>query len=179
MTGGGGKCGRVGRRCAVAAGRYRLPAVTTPCIRPKAVCVCWRGDQLLVQPAYDAVKGETFYGLPGGGVEFGERAADAARREMHEELGAALADVTLLGVLENIFTYEGRPGHEITFVFVVRLEDEALYARDEIHATESNGQPFVARWMPLAHFAPGGPPLYPDGLFDLLGAAQSAAERRR
>ena len=31
---------------------------------------------------------------------------DAVRREMMEELGAELADVRLLAVVENIFTYE-------------------------------------------------------------------------
>jgi hypothetical protein len=35
---------------------------------------------------------------------------------------------------------------------------------------ESNGQRFEARWMPLSEFAPGGPPLYPHGLYDLLAA---------
>lgn len=142
----------------------------TGVIRPKAVCVCRRGDDILVGAAFDSMKSETFYGPPGGGVEFGERAADAVRREMMEELGVRLADVALLTVLENIFTYEGRPGHEICFVFEARLDDAALYEVEEIAGIESNGLQFIARWMPLDHFAPGGPPLYPEGLYDLLRA---------
>jgi ADP-ribose pyrophosphatase YjhB (NUDIX family) len=82
----------------------------TNSIRAKAVCVCRRSDCILVGPGLDSVKGEMFYGPLGGGVEFGERAADAIRREMFEELGVQLGDVTLLGVLENIFTYDGAPG---------------------------------------------------------------------
>ncbi|MDF1501641.1 NUDIX hydrolase [Roseisolibacter sp. H3M3-2] len=137
-------------------------------VRPKAVCVCARGDAILVNAATDAVKGETFYGPLGGEIEFGERAADAVVRELREEVGVEVADVRRLGVLENVFTYEGAPGHEIVFVFDARLADPTLYDRAPLLGVESNGVRFEARWMPLATFAPGGPPLYPDGLYALL-----------
>jgi 8-oxo-dGTP pyrophosphatase MutT (NUDIX family) len=137
-------------------------------IRPKAVCTVQRGAEILVSAAHDSVKDETYYGPLGGGIEFGEIAADAVRREMVEELGAELVDVRLLGVLENIFTYEGRPGHEIVFVFLGRFADATLYEHDELRWTESDGTQWVATWMPLEHFAPGGPPLYPTGLYGLL-----------
>lgn len=138
-------------------------------IRPKAVCVCRRGESILVGAGYDAAKVETFYSPPGGGVEFGERAVDAVRRELREELAVEVCDLTLLGVLENIFTYEGQPGHEIVFVFEARFTDAALYEREEFVGVEA-GQPLVARWMPLAQFGPGDPPLYPAGLLALLRA---------
>lgn len=141
-------------------------------IRPKSVCVCRRGDAILVIADHDATKGETFFIPPGGGIEFGERAVDTVRREMREELGADLCDVTLLGVLENIFTYEGQPGHEILFVCEARLVDTSLYEREEINGLEGD-HPFVARWMPLSHFAPGGPPLYPTGLREMLLAREA------
>lgn len=137
-------------------------------IRAKAVCVCRRADCILVGRGVDSVKGQTFYGPLGGGVEFGERAVDAVRREMVEELGVELGDVTLLGVLENIFTYEGEPGHEIVFVFEAGLADATLYDRELIVGEESNGQRFEAQWMPIEHFASGEAPLYPEGLYELL-----------
>lgn len=137
-------------------------------IRPKAVCVVRRGGDILVSGAVDAVKGERFYGPLGGGIEFGEPAADAVRREMIEELGAELAGVRLLGVLENIFTYEGRPGHEIVFVFTGRFADASLYERDELRWTESDATEWRAEWLPLSRFGPGGPPLYPTGLRELI-----------
>lgn len=138
-------------------------------IRPKAVCVVRRDDEILVGDGWDPTKRERFYGPLGGGVEFGERAADAVRREMREELGVELTDVVLLGVLENIFVYDGCPGHEISFVFEARLADESLYARELLEGDEE-GQHFTARWLPVDHFAPGGPPLYPEGLYGLLSA---------
>jgi 8-oxo-dGTP pyrophosphatase MutT (NUDIX family) len=144
--------------------------VTEPRIRPKAVCVCRRGGDILVGRAYDELRQQLFYVPPGGGIEFGERADDAVRREFVEELGAELADVTLLAVLENIYTYDGVPGHEIAFVFEGRLVDAALYERDEIDGVE-NGAAYVACWLPLSHFEAGGPSLYPDGLLALLRGA--------
>ena len=137
-------------------------------VRPKAVCVCRHGDRILVNAAVDAVKREQYYGPLGGEIEFGEYAADAVARELREEIGVAVTDVRLLGVLENVFTYEGAPGHEIVFVFDARLADASLYARATLVGEESNGHTFVAQWLPLETFAPGGPPLHPDGLYALL-----------
>jgi ADP-ribose pyrophosphatase YjhB (NUDIX family) len=137
-------------------------------IRPKAVCVCRRGDEVLVGEGYDRVKQQYFYGPPGGGIEFGERAVDAVQRELLEEIEAELDDVVLLGVVENIFAYEAEPGHEIVFVYEARLRDPALYEVSEIAGVE-NGADYRVRWMPLAHFREGTSPLYPDGLLELLG----------
>jgi ADP-ribose pyrophosphatase YjhB (NUDIX family) len=136
-------------------------------IRPKAVCVCWRGTDILVGEAFDRTKNETFYGPPGGGVEFGERAADAVSREMMEELNAVISGVQQIGVLENIFVYEGQPGHELTFFFEAVLDRRELYEREEIDGIEGQ-HPYKVRWMRLEEFAPGGAPLYPEGLYKLL-----------
>ena len=146
-------------------------------VRPKAVCVIRRGDSILVGSGVDTVKGETFFGPLGGEIEFGERAADAVVREMQEELGVALRNLELRGVLENVFTYEGRPGHEIVFVFEADLADRTLYDRDEIDGLESHGMHFSAKWTPLSHFAPGARPLYPEGLYQMLAGRSTDFNR--
>ena len=82
-----------------------------------------------------------------------------------------LDDVALLGFLENLFTCDGRAGHQIVAVFSARLADPTLYARDEIAFVDS-GVAGTARWVTRATFqsaqAPHGPPLYPAGLAALL-----------
>ena len=73
-------------------------------IRPLALCVFRRGDKIMVARGHDAVKDQTFYRPIGGGINFGERGADAVIREVREELDAEVVDVVYLGAFENIFS---------------------------------------------------------------------------
>jgi len=86
----------------------------------------------------------------------------------HDETGQALMVIRLyLGMLENIYIYEGRRGHEIVLVYDGRLADERLYQNESITGDEL-GQSFTAVWKRLDEFGPGKSILYPDGLLDLL-----------
>ncbi len=102
----------------------------------------------------------------GGGIEFGERAETALHRELMEELGVEVTGPHLLGVLENIFSNDGEVGHEIVFVFEVRLADRSLYDRNELWPSLDEGNP--VSWQPLSKFVQGHATLYPEGLLDLL-----------
>lgn len=138
-------------------------------VRPLAVCVFRREGRILVAEGYDRVKRQTFYRPLGGRIAFGETGAQTVIREVREEIGAEVADVRYLGTLENIFTYNGQPGHEIVRVYDGVLTDEALYRRQAIEGRDGDTLLFVARWLPLEDFRrPGAPPLYPDGLLALL-----------
>jgi ADP-ribose pyrophosphatase YjhB (NUDIX family) len=88
-------------------------------------------------------------------------------REIREEIGAEVRDVQYVGTLENIFTYLGKPGHEIVQVYDGRLADASLYERRTISGVESDGQAFVASWRSLGSFGPELP-LFPEGLAELL-----------
>jgi ADP-ribose pyrophosphatase YjhB (NUDIX family) len=150
-------------------------------IRPLAIGIFRRDDRILVCEGYDLVKQQTFYRPLGGGIEFGERAADAVVRELREEIGAEMINPRYLGTLENLFTYDGKPGHEIVMVFAGELADPALYTCETVAGCEDNGGEFKAVWKPLADFAAGGAPLYPDGLLELLeqhAVAPAAAHER-
>ncbi|MCA9797291.1 MAG: NUDIX domain-containing protein, partial [Candidatus Eremiobacteraeota bacterium] len=104
----------------------------------------------------------------GGGVEFGELGQQAIVREVKEELGLDIEAVELLGTLENIFTFDGQPGHEIVFVYDARFCDPTLYHRQTFNGVESNGEPFRVYWQEIEALAAHSTPLYPDGLLSLL-----------
>ena len=137
-------------------------------VRVVALCVIWRGAALLVSEGFDPVKQETFYRPLGGGVEFGERGIDAAARELREELAAEVIDLRYLGMLENIFTFSGQPGHEICLIYDGRFADPARYDADAMTGNEEGDGEFRVVWKPLSAFDEGTVPLYPDGLLDLL-----------
>jgi len=138
-----------------------------PRIRPLAICVFRHEGRILVSENYDPTKRETFYRPLGGGIEFGERGIDAVAREIHEELGAAVCDLTYLGALENIFTYDSKPGHEIVLVYDGSFVDAGLYEQERITGYEGDALITVIR-KPLTAFGNSSPPLYPDGLLSLL-----------
>jgi 8-oxo-dGTP pyrophosphatase MutT (NUDIX family) len=125
------------------------------------------GDRILVQDCYDPTDDERFFRPLGGAIEFGEYSQDALRREIREEIGAEITGLRLLGTLENIFTFDGTPGHEIVIVYDGAFVDRRLYDQPQITGVEDNDIPFTALWCRLADLA-GPTPLYPDGLYALL-----------
>lgn len=145
-------------------GAYMRPET----IRPIALCVCRQQDRILVAEGRDSRKDQLFYRPLGGTIEFGEHGPDAVRREFREEIGAELSRIQYLGMLENIFIYEGQRGHEIALIYDGQLVDTKFYLQEQIEGDEG-GTPFRAVWKRLSEFDPGMPPLYPDGLLTLLG----------
>jgi ADP-ribose pyrophosphatase YjhB (NUDIX family) len=105
----------------------------------------------------------------GGHVEFGEYALDAAHRELQEEIGQSLTGMRLLGVLENIFPWDGAVQHEIVFVYAASFADQAAYEiAEQGILDEADGQTRVI-WRPPDA---GSPPLYPSGVADLIAHAR-------
>jgi ADP-ribose pyrophosphatase YjhB (NUDIX family) len=140
----------------------------TPGPRAIAIGIIRRRDEILVFAVPDEVKGVTGWRAPGGGIEFGERGEDTVARELQEELGVRVVGPRYLGTIENVFVYQGEPGHEIVRAYEVRFADGSLYERDRFECVEANGARFTCVWRRLAEFG-GGAPLYPEGLLPLLG----------
>lgn len=140
-------------------------------IRVLALGIIWKGNQILVCKGHDEVKDQVFYRPLGGGIEFGEPGHVALAREMREELGAEITIPRYLGTVENLFTYNGAPGHEIIRLYETAFADPAFYEQEQIPLIEDDGTRYTAVWMPLGVFAAGGPPLYPDGLPAFLARA--------
>jgi 8-oxo-dGTP pyrophosphatase MutT (NUDIX family) len=138
-------------------------------IRPLAICVFRKDDRILVAEGYDEVKRQTFYRPLGGAIEFGERSEDTVRRELMEEIAAEVGEVWYLGTLENIFVFNGQPGHEIVLVYDGVLTDSGLYEQAEVEGVEAEaGESFKTVWKSLDEFGEGKSILYPTGLLELL-----------
>ena len=137
-------------------------------VRPIALCVIRRHGNLLVFEGYDTVKKDHFYRPLGGTIEFGERSSVTAAREMVEELNTEIRNVRWLGVLENIFTVHGQPGHEIVMLYEADFVDKTMYERSPIWGQEDDGSPIKAVWKPLDDFKAGRGRLVPEGLLAIL-----------
>lgn len=149
-------------------------------IRPLALALVRRGDEILVEEGWDGVKQERFFRLLGGGIDFGERGADSLRRELREELGTDADGLRHVATLENLFTYEGEPGHEIVLLYECTLRDASLYSRDQWETRERTAGGVTTHtlaWKPLEAFRAGGETLYPDGVLSLLDGAATRGLR--
>lgn len=137
-------------------------------IRAVALAAVWRGHELLVHHFGDEETGETFWRLPGGGIEFGEFGHEAALREIKEELNADLVDLQHLATIENVFTFRGEGGHEIVFAYEAAFIDPALYELETVLASESNGETFSLTWKSIPDIRNSGAKFVPPGLLDVL-----------
>lgn len=107
-----------------------------------------------------------FLRAPGGGIEFGETAAAAIRREFAEELEADVDDAELLGVTESIFDAHGKRGHEIVYVFAVRSSALRRLGRTQRRAVLDSDT--TVGWYPLEDVRSGAVTFHPRGAIDLL-----------
>ena len=99
----------------------------------------------------------------GGHVEFGEYALETVHREFREELDRELADVRLLGVLENIFGWQGGTQHEVVFIFSAAFAEADAYEVEEQLILDNPDRRVL--WRPADAVSP---PLYPAGLSELI-----------
>lgn len=106
-----------------------------------------------------------FHRLVGGSVELGETHTEAIIREIDEELGVRILDLTHLGMVENIFRYNGELGHEIVAVYSGRLDPSIPDEGGTL--TESDGSVVPVVWRPFED-ADTDVPLYPTAAKDWI-----------
>lgn len=95
-------------------------------------------NQILLQHRSDT----NDYGTPGGNVELHEKLKEAAKRELFEETGIEVKDLSLFGIYsgdEQITVYpNGDVTHYVVVVFYVKLDRKLLLIKDD----ESHGLAF-------------------------------------
>ncbi|MFN0013292.1 MAG: NUDIX domain-containing protein [Saprospiraceae bacterium] len=131
-------------------------------MRAVALCLIEHQSRLLLQEFWHEHDNYHFFRPPGGGIEHGERASDAVRREMREELNTEISEPELIDVLENIFEYGGETKHEIVFLFKASVLDEQITSVDEVTLMDTFA--FRAVWTPLENLIRQDVILYPVAL---------------
>ncbi len=135
-------------------------------IRPLAICIFKNGDKILACLGKDEIKKNEFYRPLGGGIEFGESGEETIKREIHEELSEEITNIRYLGTFENIFSYNGKPHHEIVLVYNADFVNKKIYETNEIDVKEMDW--FVAHWLSIEDCKSGKYLLYPEGLINIL-----------
>ena len=105
---------------------------------PAVGVVCLKGDAvLLIRRGRPPRQGE--WSLPGGRIEPGERAVDAALRELREETGVEAEIVALVDVVDGVFPEAGL--HYVLIDYAARwLSGQPVAGDDAVEA----------RFVPLA-----------------------------
>lgn len=129
-------------------------------LKAKSMAIFVSKGRVLAEPGFDHVSGNRYLRLLGGHVEFGERSDETLKREMMEELGAEIETVALMEVIENIFQYEGKPCHEINFIYHAEFKDRSFYDREQIPNIEPDRDE-ISHWTPIADVLEGRITLYP------------------
>lgn len=89
-------------------------------------------------------------------------------REIEEELGLKVQVNKLAATFENIFVYEGKPGHEIVLLFETRFVDPGNYRHQELDIVESGKVISKAVWRSVDEIRSEGSKLYPIGIEKVL-----------
>lgn len=134
-------------------------------IRPIALGVARKDNKILVGEGYEKYKDETFYRALGGGIEFGETAVEALKREFLEEINVKIKINGFLGISENIFTFHQKKAHEIILFYDITIPDEEY--KEEYYIVDTNRE-FKAKWVDIDCFLNNEKILYPKEVFKYL-----------
>jgi ADP-ribose pyrophosphatase YjhB (NUDIX family) len=129
-------------------GESRPAGVPDMSVRARAVIPDGHGWVLLDRTHHPGKA--PFYWLPGGGVEPGETAEEALRRELIEEASLVITVERLLYLSENLFVESGDYRHEVILYFLARAGETLSGApvdrrHHEWHAPDATPGPFLPR----------------------------------
>ncbi|WP_312115130.1 NUDIX hydrolase [Brevibacillus reuszeri] len=135
--------------------------------RATSLCIIWKEDSILLEQ-FPEENDVIIFRPIGGTIEHGEDSKSAVIREVKEEINQDITKVKLLGIIENIFSYQAEIGHEFDFIYEAKLLSNECYEHETIEGFEGDNK-FTAVWKRLTDFKENPTiKLVPDGLFEML-----------
>lgn len=137
-------------------------------IRGKAIGLAKHENCLLVCEIHNDNKTLKGWYPIGGGIEFGETAEYALKREIQEELKCEVIITGDPKVYENIYEHDGNQGHEIIFAFPIAFQEKEIYEKKRFLIQEERGSFHWVEWVPIERFTKGEARLLPSILLDQI-----------
>jgi 8-oxo-dGTP pyrophosphatase MutT (NUDIX family) len=133
-------------------------------IRPNALIIIKKNNYVLASKGIDGDK--TFYRIMGGGIEFSELSSVTIKREMMEELNAEIINEEFLCSFENIFEFNSKKYHEITFLYKGDFSDKSMYEEETIKRVDNDYE--YSEWVSIPEIKKGNIIFYPEEVIKYL-----------
>ncbi len=139
-------------------------------IRPIALGLIEHENHIFIYKGEGSKTHQPFYRFLGGGIEFGETSQAALSREFQEEIQAELTDIEYITCLDNIFTYNGKPKHELIQLFRARFVEAAFYQLAETFPLVEGDRVTQAYWLKTQRVLSGECRLVPESCLQFLSS---------
>lgn len=140
-------------------------------IRPIALGLVEHQGHILVSRGEDPKTKQSYYRFLGGGIDFGETSQMALTREFIEEIQAELTEIKYITCLDNIFTLNGKPKHELIQLFRARFVDDSFYQLDEKFPLVEGKRTTQAIWLATQRVLTGECRLVPESCLEFLSSS--------
>lgn len=140
-------------------------------IRPIALGLIEHQGHIFVSQGEDPKTKESYYRCLGGGIDFGETSQTALTREFEEEVQAELTDIEYVTCLDNIFTFNGKPSHELIQLFRARFVDDSFYQLNEKFPLVEGDRTTQAIWLAARRVLTGECRLVPESCIRFLSSS--------